>query len=320
MHFCNPFLRRGSTDMTVLLDSDSEKIKRLWDEIQAELNKIQTYAENLLKGFVDIFKDGKFNFKALIAKILADTVDFIMDSLTYLSGILFKAAELGISMIRELCKYEIEVPVFTWLWKLVGKGRAFNLGNFVSLLVAIPTTVLYKAVKGKAPPKLKGRVTKSTFQEYVETGSVSHDQRLAGDISTFSMSAAVGAGTIILAATTTTLIVDGVFEAAGLESYSNNLQVQKLGAQGKAVHFQQYLALPNWVGNAIDSVSIILEGGLLVYTWPQRAHISKLSAGIQTCYWGVSFFLSPFFLSFFLFSTPFPFAVVVAATLITAPF
>ena len=226
--------------MTVLLGSDSGKIKGLWGEIQAELKTIQTYAESLLK---DLFKDGKFDFKALIAKIIVDTVDVVMDSLMHLSGILFKAAELDISMIRELCKYEIEVPVFTWLWKQVGKGRAFNLGNFVSLLVAIPTTVLYKIVKGKAPPRLKGRMTKSTFQEYVETWSVSYDQCLAGDISTFNMSAAVGSGIIILAATTTILIVDGVFEAAGLESYSNDFPVQKLGAQGKA--FQPYLALPN---------------------------------------------------------------------------
>ena len=303
-----------------MLDSEYEKVKKLWDEVQGELKTIQTYAKNILQDFFELFKGGKFDIKAVIAKILGDTVDSMMDSLTHLSGILFKAAELGISMVRELCKYQIEVPVFTWLWKLVAKGRPFNLGNFVSLLVAIPATLLYKAVMGKAPPKLKGRVTKSTFQEYVETGVVLHDQSLAGDISTFNRSAAVGAGTILLAVTSATLIVDGVFEAAGLESYStagldsysaaglesysNNLQVQSL--YGKAVPFKLSFALPDWTGNVFDSLSIILESVGLLTSWPLNKHISKMSTEIQGCYWGVSSFphILPFvaplpFLAFF---------------------
>lgn len=288
-----------------MIDSDTDKIKALWDDIQTELKTMQTYAFNLMKDFVEFFKDGKFDVQTLISKILADTVDVVMDSLTNLSELLFKAAELGISMVRTLCNYEIDVPVFTWLWKVVTKGRVLTLGNFVSFLVAIPSTLLYKAVKGKAPPKLKGRVTKSTFQEYVEKGSVSQDQSLAGDISSFNICAAVGVGSIICAVTTITLVVDGVFEGAGLETYSTELQVQKLQVQklqvqklqvqelhvqSKEVPVQLFLSLPDWVGNVIDSLSLLLESAALVYGWPLRKHISKQSTEIQLCYWGVSFF------------------------------
>lgn len=283
-----------------MIDSDTDKIKAMWDDIQAEMKTMQTYAVNLIENFVEFFKEGKFDVHTLISKILADTVDVVIDSLTNLSDLLFKAAELGISMIRALCNYEIDVPVFTWLWKWVTKGRVLTLGNFVSFLVAIPSTLLYKAVKGKAPPKLKGRVTKSTFQEYVEKGSVSQDQSLAGDISSFNICATVGVGSILCAVTTITLVVDGVFEGAGLETNSTELQVQKLHVQklhvqklhgqSKEVPVQLFLSLPNWVGNVIDSLSLLLESAALIYGWPLRKHISKQSTEIQLCYWGVSFF------------------------------
>ena len=273
-----------------MIDSDTEKIKTLWDDIQAELKTMQTYMVNLVTDFVEFFKDGKFDIQALISKILANTVDVVMDSLTNLSDLLFKAAELGISIVRALCNYEIDVPVFTWLWKSVAKGRVLTLGNFVSFLVAIPSTLLYKAVKGKAPPKLKGRVTKSTFQEYVEKGSVSQDQSLAGDISSFNICAAVGVGSILCAVTTITLVVDGVFEGAGLETYSTELHVQKLYGQSKEVPVQLFLSLPNWVGNLFDTFSLVAGSISLVCSWPLRKHISKQSTKIQLCYWGVSFF------------------------------
>ena len=272
------------TNFVITIDSDTDKLKDLWDDIQAELKTMQTYAVNLLKDFVDFFKDGKLDVKTLISQIVAETVDVVIDSLTNLSDLLLKAAELGISMVRALCNYEIDVPVFTWLWNWVTKGRALTLGNFVSFLVAIPSTLLYKAVKGKAPPRLKGRVTKWTFQEYVEKGSVSQDQSLAGDIYSFNICAAAGVGSIICTVTTVTLVVDGVFEGAGLETFSRNLHVQS-----KAATIHRFLSLPNWVGNAIDSVSLVLESAALVYGWPLRKHISKQSAEIQLCYWGVRF-------------------------------
>ena len=274
--------------MLTRIDSSTDKVNALWHDVQDELKTIPKYLVDMLDDFKKPFKDGKFDANILISKILADTIDMVVDSLTTLSDILFKAAELGISMVRALCTYEVDVPVFTWLWKLIVPGRPFNLANFVSLLVAIPSTVLYKAVKGKAPPKLKGRVTKQTFQEYIEKGSVSQDKDLASDISSFNNCAAVGIGTTLCAVTTATLVVGGVFETAGLETYSMELQTQKLHSQNKAVEFQPYLQLPNWAGNLIDSLSLILETAVAVRSWPLWNEVSKHTTGIQFCYWGVS--------------------------------
>ena len=267
-----------------MLDPETQKIKELWATIEAEMKTMANYVVHLVKDIVKFFEDGNFDVNTLISKLLSDTVEAVMETLTNLSDILFKAAELGISMVRGLCNSEIDMPVFTWLWKLISEGRPLTLGYFVSLLVAIPSTLLYKAVKGKAPPKLKGRVTESTFREYVKTGSVFHDKSLVGDISSFNLCAAAGLGTIVCAVTTITLVIDGSISGGGLKAISDETYAQHPSDR----MVDPTLDLPNWVGNAIDGVSLVLESAALVYSWPQRKHISEKSIAIQRCYWGVS--------------------------------
>ena len=277
----------GRTNMAIMIDSSTDKINAMWHDLQNELKTIQGFVLGIFDDFKDFFTEGNLDVNTLISKILGHTVDLVMDSLVNISDIIFKAVELGFDMIRGLCGYEIDMPVFTWLWKLVAQGRPFNLGNFISLLVAIPSTLVYKVVRGKAPPKLKGRLTGSTFQEYIETESVSQDKDLAGDILSFNICAASGIGSIIAAVTTIGLAVDGVFAGAGYSS--QELQVAKMYGSGSADQIHTYLSLPDWVGNTFDVGSIILEGLQLFASWPSQTRLSKQSTGTQACFWGVSF-------------------------------
>ena len=53
--------------------------------------------------------------ETLISRIVAYIINVMMDSLTNFTDSLFKAVELGITMVRAVYNYELEVPVFTWL-------------------------------------------------------------------------------------------------------------------------------------------------------------------------------------------------------------
>ena len=279
--------------------SSTDKVMKLWEDLKAELETIAKYASSIIEDFVGFFKDGNFDIKTLVAKILGDTVDVVMDSLVNLSDLLLTAAHLGVSVIRELCNSAVEVPVFTWLWKLVTKGRPLSLGSFISFIVAIPLNLLHKVAKGRAAPKLKGRITGATFQEYVEQGSVSKDANLAGDIASFSLCAAASTIQILGTVSVITFAIDEVL-GQSLSSTSVQIFSQKSGGLLAVMPSLRLRASPtsmgalkgtgkgDWIGNFVDGASLVLESLALAYEWPLRKHLSRYSLDIQMCYWGVS--------------------------------
>ena len=58
-----------------------------------------------------------------------------------------------IKLIKEYGNKEIDIPIFSPLSKKISGGHESTVFDAVSLLVAIPTTVLIKCVTGKTPPK-----------------------------------------------------------------------------------------------------------------------------------------------------------------------
>ncbi|KAF7175180.1 hypothetical protein CNMCM7691_006584 [Aspergillus felis] len=200
----------------VAADSTQDQLVKLWDDVQDEVKILMKTLMNVAKDLVEFFNPANISVRDVVNKLESDLINGMIDALEKLADILFDALKLGIDLIRDLATNEVDIPVVTWLWKnVIARGRPLTLLNFCALLIAIPTTVLYKAKKKLAPPKLHGRLTKSTFAQYVQGQG---DPSLASDIMGFSRAA--GSSVVLVGGEfdMLSLGVDGVFEGLGLET------------------------------------------------------------------------------------------------------
>ncbi|KAL6901484.1 hypothetical protein GGI43DRAFT_433631 [Trichoderma evansii] len=214
------FTYGGGTTNAVLNDDSSpdsaeDIILTMWSDIQDELDTIVKFCGNVAQDLINFFTTREYDIKSLVTKLSADLIDFMIDSLKTLGDILFKAVSLGINLIQTLSNKSIDIPIIGWLWKKAAGGRPLTLLNLVALLMAIPTTVLYKAKVGAAPPKLTGRLTADTFGQYV---SGSADPTLSQDVSNFTLATATSLELVYGEFKTISLLIDSVFEGSGLES------------------------------------------------------------------------------------------------------
>lgn len=217
------FTYGGGTTNAVLHDdslatvgSSGDQLLNLWDGILDELQDITGTVVKIAKDFVEFFVPGNYSVNKLINKIGTDLIDGLIDSLKKLADILVKAITSGIDIMKEAANREIDIPVISWLWKnIIAKGRPLTLLNFCALLIAIPTTVLYKATTQRAPPKLASRLNKDTFSQYV-TGQA--DASLSSDIASFGLAASSGTELLADQFDTIALVADGTFEGLGLEA------------------------------------------------------------------------------------------------------
>ena len=193
-----------------------QALLQIWNDIQSELATITKTETRIVKHFLDFFLSGKYDTKNLVNTIAEDAIDGIIDSLETLADILFKSVSVGISMTRSIANKEINIPVIGWLWKtIIAKGRPLTLLSLCALLIAIPTTVLYKVKKKVAPPKLAGRLTKDSFHQYVNGQG---DTGLAGDIAFFNLASSSSLESVFGEFETLALFADGAFEGSGLET------------------------------------------------------------------------------------------------------
>ncbi|KAL4984975.1 hypothetical protein BDW68DRAFT_193269 [Aspergillus falconensis] len=191
-----------------------DDIVKLWDDLQSELETIKDTVVKVASDLVDFFNLQNYSVQQVINQVGEDLVDGMIEALKKLVDIILQALKLGIDIVRDLANYKVDVPVLTWLWKnVIAGGRDLTLLNFCALLVAIPTTVLYKAKEDRAPPKLKERLTKDTFGQYVN----GQDSSLSRDILGFSVAASSGVVLVGGEFDLLSLLVDGTFEGLGLE-------------------------------------------------------------------------------------------------------
>ena len=214
------FTYGGGTSSAVLEDDSAslagveDELLRLWDTVVDQIQAIWNTVVKVAREFVDFFKPGHFDVNRLINKVGTVLIDEFVDALKRLADIIFYALSAGISIIKELGNKTIKIPIISWVWEnVIARGRPLTLLNFCALLIAIPTTVLYKAVANSAPPKLKDRVTQETFSEHV-TGK--GNASLSKDITNFTLCASSGLELVSEEFSTLGLLADGAFEGVGL--------------------------------------------------------------------------------------------------------
>ncbi|OTA69582.1 hypothetical protein K449DRAFT_418966 [Hypoxylon sp. EC38] len=261
-------------------DTNDKVLAEIWDEFKNEFKVAENFVENLSGDFLDLIKSNTWDdVTNVLSKFTDDLIDLVMDTLGNATGVILKIVRLGIRTVKSLGDFEIECPIITQLWKFVTKGRPLTLFNFCALLISIPTTILMKAVTGKKPAALKGRLTGNTFGQFLENGVVSGDSSLPGDIRAFTPPAILSTVFLSSRVTALALIWDSV--TGGFHSSSMKLPVTsmaKLSLASPISPTPKLTVMPKgglhlsartpWYENVFDTFSLLFETGGLIFSWP----------------------------------------------------
>ncbi|GIK05330.1 hypothetical protein Aspvir_009437 [Aspergillus viridinutans] len=147
----------------------------LWSKLTDIFADVEHFVSDMGHDVSDLFKPGTTStniFERLTLKLMnaalrttQEAVDTLLDALSAV-----------LSCLRRLGNKSIQLPIFTSLWRTISGGRDFTALNAIALLIAIPATLLYKFVKGVAPPSLAG-MDKNTFAAYVN-GELGEEKEL----------------------------------------------------------------------------------------------------------------------------------------------
>jgi hypothetical protein len=199
-------------------DSNVKLLADIWGDIQRQFEAAAGLADELVDSFLVFLSSTPVDLKTLLGKITTAIIDIAIDTLENMADIIIKVVSLALGAIRTLGDSVIQCPIFSNIWETITDGRQLTLFNFCGLLAAIPATLVFKTVLGKAPPSaFQGRLTKGTFSEFVQTGKVAADETLSIDLVLVSTTALVGARTLLTGVEAISLLADFAFDGSGLE-------------------------------------------------------------------------------------------------------
>ncbi|KDQ56881.1 hypothetical protein JAAARDRAFT_179577 [Jaapia argillacea MUCL 33604] len=252
--------------MEVEEPGDKDVVQQIWDDFKAEINVITKMVNDIANLVCVMFKSNT-NSAVLFSAFTDEMIDALCDSFKNILDIVLKSIVLAMQKINDLGNYAIEIPVFTALWKVITKGRDFTAFNFVALIMAIPATLIYKLVKGRALPVLKDRLTQDDLGKFL-SGDPSLDPTLAGDIDTTRTVSIVAVGYILYEVTALTFAIDEIAGGAG-SSVSASSSVKAISRAGAPRTLPRGTIMTGTLaGNAIDATTLTLTAVSLYFTWP----------------------------------------------------
>lgn len=117
-------------------------------KLQSEFSKVGTE-------IFEAFKDGSIGMDTIMSASTTVLKAGVVAVRTIIKGLLTLVKTL-VSALVTLGNAEIHIPIFSWVNKKFSTaGLGFSLFDAISLIIAIPMTIVAKAVTGKAPPRIE---------------------------------------------------------------------------------------------------------------------------------------------------------------------
>jgi len=128
------------------------------DQYKKSLKKIETWFSNI-KDPENFLEDALLSF----IEAIKDLVIFSLDIMEELLEIFLKLIAEMIKLLQELINKKIEHPHFLcWLYKKISGGDDLTLLDLTSLILALPTTILYKVSHHNQAPVTKDNLRQLT--------------------------------------------------------------------------------------------------------------------------------------------------------------
>lgn len=148
-------------------DSPEQKIAKFFEtQVKEHLNTTSDIAKRFVEDFLEIFEKGK-SFDEILTLLLSSTaIGMLETSNNIITGIM-ELVDIVISIIQSILNKPINIPFLTPLWESLTDEKLTFL-NAIALIFAIPTTFIYKLLKGKAPyPNGVDELEKMSNAEFV---------------------------------------------------------------------------------------------------------------------------------------------------------
>jgi len=260
------FQKDSQMSISTITSDEQDTITNIWTDFNNELEVIKDLVNDIGNTLCSLFNSNT-DSSELFNQFTDDMIDALCDSFENILDIFLKSIVLLLQKVSDLANYAIEIPVFTALWKDISEGRDFTLLNAIALIVAIPATVLYKLVTDTPLPTLKDRLTEDVFTSFL-SGDSSLDSALAQDIETVRSVSVVVAGYILFEVTALTFAIDTITGDAGGAEDIAAVTTAASEAGSRARNLRGTTLVSVLVGNIIDSVTLVLTGAGLVFSWP----------------------------------------------------
>ena len=220
------------------LATEDATLQDLWNSISAILQGVEHLVTDIGQDVNDLFTPATTSTQ-VFARLQQQLINSALDTVQNVSDLFLTALSLALSQFRSIGNQPIEIPIFSALWKKITNGRSLTVFNAFSLLLAIPSTIIYKLVKGATPPSLVG-MTKADFSAYVNG--------------------------------TSTKLPDGKVEAFPADAIAKLLGVVGIVMERIQTDFQtiKAIAVANTPADeTIDTGMIFLGTAMAIYSWPK---------------------------------------------------
>lgn len=136
-------------------ESGDATLADLWTDMSKIFQTVKYLVQDIGKDVQDLFTPGTTS-TSVFERLTNQLINAALDTTSNVADFLLDALSLVLSAFKSLGNEIIELPILTSLWKFIAGGRDLTVFNVFALILAIPTTIVYKAVKGTAPPDLSG--------------------------------------------------------------------------------------------------------------------------------------------------------------------
>ncbi|KAK3808997.1 MAG: hypothetical protein J3R72DRAFT_481024 [Linnemannia gamsii] len=141
----------------------------IWKEIMAALKDMET---DLSKFWKDLTKNFSSSKSFSLADVFTDTgIDIAVTLVDFMQHIVvgfLKVTDLIVSTLKTTINTPLNIPLLSPLYKKMTNGKELTLLDAISLLIAIPTTVMYKLIHGHSPTSTSSSSSPSSLLTTVE--------------------------------------------------------------------------------------------------------------------------------------------------------
>ncbi|MCJ1398401.1 hypothetical protein MMC11_001599 [Xylographa trunciseda] len=136
---------------------DGSPVPNMLSIIEGAFSPLYGIVKEVCTGLLTIFEGGftMGDVKKQMQQILQGMIHECVQALsTVVNGVIDSISDVLI-MFQSMANEKLtDIPLFSVLWEFIGGNETFSALNVVSLMLAVPVTILTKAIIGKAPSAL----------------------------------------------------------------------------------------------------------------------------------------------------------------------
>ncbi|GMU00486.1 hypothetical protein KH5H1_46060 [Corallococcus caeni] len=142
-----------------------EAISDFVQTVQDILSDVATSVTELLQGLQTLAQQGNLSLHAIVKLVAGEAGKALLSAMRDLVlGLCEVVEDLTQAIIQDVLLRPFNIPVITWLYKKLTGEEQLTMLSALSLLTAIPLTIVYKLLTGEAPVPSQPQAQQATLE------------------------------------------------------------------------------------------------------------------------------------------------------------